>query len=205
MTLTTTTLDVCLQGIITHRNSEAYAILGQGMYLLQARTIYALPSEGRGQGRKSSATVALDLEADNEGFDQWLLENITGPDSGLRMSRRTAFNYMRAASAMGLTGSSTEEDLLALKEANAMAEKRLTDLYKPAALPDSSKPATPAAPGDPAQLWFDFEAELSANFAPESPQVKALYLLPVAKREAIETELRTALDVVRTVNQSLKK
>jgi len=205
MTLTTTTLDVCLAGLLTHRTNEAYAILGQGMYLLQARTIYAIPREARGQGRKSSATVALDLDADNEGFDQWMLENITGPESGLRMSRRTAFNYMRAASAMGLTGSSTEDDLQALKDANAMARKRLTDLYKPAALPDSSGPSAPAAPGDPAQLWFDFEAELSANFAPESPQVKALYLLPAEKRAAIENELRTALDVVRTVNQSLKK
>lgn len=201
-----TSLNACLDGIIAHRSREAYAILGQGMYLLRAASLFSIPAEGRGQGRKSIATVAIDLTEENPGFLQWLLENVTGPESRMGLSQRTCYNYMRAAAAMGLSSTSTEDDLTALQEANAMAERRLSDLYKPALEEGSRNPGgpPPEAPGGPEQLWLAFEVDLSEQFAPESLQVKALYQLPETKRDAIERQLRQALDVVREVNASLK-
>lgn len=199
------TLDDCLQGLIIHRSKEAYAAIGQGLWLLNACAINALPVSRRGQGRKSSVTVALDSEADqNAGFEQWLAENVTGPESPLRLSRRTCYNYMTAARNVGLQSGDGEDELAALQARNALAGLKLTDLYKLESGAEPTPKSAPSPPGGPEQLWLPFTTELSTLFEPESPTRKALYQVPQQELEALETRLRFALDAIREVKASRK-
>ena len=191
------TLPDCLHGLAAHRSSEAYAIIGQGLWLLKAQALHSTPVEARGQGRKSSPTVALDS---NEGFDRWLFDNVTGPETGFSLSRSSAFNYIRAAVAMGMTAEDDEDSITALREAKALEGKRMGDLYKPVPTlengTNAKKPGIAPAPGD---LWEHFQIELFDHFADESPTKRALYRMPIPQIEELETRLRTALDTVRTV------
>lgn len=192
------TLDECIEGMVRHRSREAYAILGQGLWLLKAAAIHGRAVGNRGQGRKSSPTVGLDSLDEIPGFDQWLQDYIAGPESPLRISRATCYNYMRAATAMGLTADSDEEDLAQMEADKALGDRRLTDLYKPA-LPAGSPPPSPTPPSQPEDSWRAFRGELLDQFRPESAAMKALYRMPPQEIEAIETQIRTALDVIKEV------
>lgn len=192
-------LTECLDGIIRHRRKEAYAILGQGMWLMNACNQHALPV-GRPAKQGNSATVALFPTEENAGFEQWLQENVSGPETGLQISRRTCYNYMKAAQAMGLKAGDGEEDLRALEEADAMAGKRISDLYKPA-LPEGGGGGGPPAPppGGPEQMWLPFRAELSILFEPDSQSRMALHAMPLPDLEGLEDQLRFGLDAIREI------
>lgn len=192
------TLDDCLHGIANHRTQEAWAIIAQGLWLLKAYAYHVIPTAQRGQGRKSGATPGPD--SGNAGFEEWLSGKITGAESPLRMSRASAYNYMAAARALGLTAEDDERKLEELKAANALEGKRLTDLYKlEAAGPKEKGPVNHTAPGTPRDAWDSMREELLKHFAEESSPRKALYQVEREYIDGLETDLRTALDVVRSV------
>jgi len=197
------TLPECLQGIARHRTHEAYAIIGQGLWLLKAAAIHSRPADSRGQGRKSTATIAVDSAEAKSGFEQWLLDNVSGPECSPKISMRTCYNYMQAAAALGLTADSDEDDLLALQEANALGARRISDLYKPVLEAGAKDPPRVAPPLDPIDYWDGFKRSLVEQFADESKNVIALYQLPRAEVDLIETQLRAALDTVRQVKADL--
>jgi hypothetical protein len=193
------TLPECLDGIARHRTNEAYAIAGQGLWLLKACRLHGSPADSRGQGLKSLTTVVIDSSTSSAGFLQWLQENVSGPECTPRISQGTCYNYMRAAAALGLTADSDEDDLLALRESNALGDRRISDLYKPA-LPENAERTTPSrAPALPEDWWGAFEEQLFTQFQPESAPVKALYLLPDTKLAELERQTENALHTIREV------
>ncbi len=203
----TYTLNDCIQGLINHRTREAYAIIGQGLWLLNALSLHALPVGERNQGRKSVATVATDFPPpENEGFIQWLRENVAGPESPLRLSQRTCYRYMAAARHMGLKAGDGEAELAALEARDALGGRRISDLYKQPALADApAPPKTPAPPPEgPEQMWLPFTTELYTLLEPESKSRLALYKMPAADLDAMEAHLRFGLDAIREVKSTRK-
>lgn len=198
--LTTNTLDACLAGVQRHAQNTLRGILGMGLYMLKAHAVFARPADARGQGRKSSATVALDS---NEGLDQWLTENITP----LGISRRSAYNYMTAAR-VWLTADSTEEDLALLHLDGIKA----TDLYKlnAPAIPQLKPPISDAEKAT--QLWLPLWSELDEYGMPEGQTASALWQLPLVSADPaqpsltmLETKLRTTLDLIKEVREEKSK
>ncbi len=200
------TLDDCLHGIKTHRSREAWAILGQGLWLLKASALNSIPQAQRKQGKNLTATVAVRSEpGTNPGFEQWLNDHVSGPESALRLSNRTAYNYMAAAQALGLTAEDDEEKLAELEAANALDGRRISDLYKSPPALGNGKKSSESTPSEPGQIWFQFENALLDQFREESPARKALYLMPSNKLEEIETQMRHGLDVIRTIKSEMAK
>jgi len=209
--ITSYTLEDCLAYLGQHREKQAWSIIGVGLHLIKARALHARPANDRGQGRKSSATVDLigkssatvDLIGENPGFEQWLTDYVCSPDAGFSLSRSSAYNYMRAATNLGLTAEDDDASLLALQEARALEGKRLRDLYKPVLAEGAKEPPRVAPPLDPIDYWDGFKRSLVEQFADESKNVIALYQLPRAEVDMIETQLRAALDTVRQVKADL--
>jgi hypothetical protein len=109
---------------------------------------------------------------------------------------------MKAAQAMGLKAGDGEDELRALEEADALAGRRISDLYKSLPAPgESSGPPAPP-PGGPEQMWQPFRAELSILFEPESKSRLALYEMPVPELDQLEDQLRFGLDAIREIKAS---
>ena len=192
------TLPDCLLGFESHRSAEAYAIIGQGLWLMKAQALHCLPQKDRGQGRKSSPTGCTEVGL--AGFEGWLDEHVCGPDNYFIISKSTVYNYIRAAAALGLTAADDDDSLQALREKNAMEGKRLRDLYKPVpTLENGSNGRTPSPPSKPEDYWNGFDGPILRQFAPESQSVMALYQLPEPHLDSLENTIRTALDVIKEV------
>ena len=176
--------------------------VGMGLYLMKAQAIHARPIAERGQGRKSSATVALDSAV--QGFDQWINENL----AGLEISRRSCYNYMNAARNCGLHADSTDEDVAQLD----LAGRKAKELYAGADAP-APKPLPPVTEGHAAeQLWLPLWDDMHRYAAPEGPEAKALWKLPVVSAdpkqpslEALEIKLRATLDLITEVKTARAK
>jgi len=195
-TAITITAEACADGVRRHCLTEHSHKLMQGYYLLQARAVFALPAEARGQGRKSSATVALDLRSEESsiGFDQFITEELAG-----FVSRRTAFNYMTAASRAGIDLAMSEPEAEAAATAFMQGEMTLSALYK--ALPNGGSDVQPSMtppPVEPEQMWMEFGYDFAQQFAPESKAVRMLPLLGVEK-------LQTLLDHLKVAEQTVKE
>jgi len=191
------TLETCLAGIRAQSGHALRGILGMGQHLVQAQAIFTLPAGQRGQGRKSSATVALD--SGNEGFDQWMAENVLP----LGISRRTAYNYMAAAGRMGLGPGSTDADLAALD----LVGRKATDLYKldgPKGTPEKAPQISAQAAA--CQLWLPLWDQLADAASPTAPTATALWHLPLVSADptqpslaGMETKLRGSLDLIKEI------
>lgn len=192
----------CAQGVKDHAVSEHAHKIVQGWFLLHAAAQHALPPSERGQGKKSSPTVGLEItpDAKTPGFDAWLEGSLKG-----FIGRSTAFNYMAAAKRVGLTLSMTEADALAVAT-KALESLKLSELYKPAAA--ALPPAPPAAPDKTqalVQTWLDFGDHLTHLTADESAEQKALFSLPLNKLTELEETTRRALDVIKAARAAVKK
>lgn len=197
------TAQECAQGARRYARKSLVGLIGMGLYFLKAHQLF-----GRSTGRpkaqaKNCATVAqLSEDAAPEGFDQWLSEAFEG--TGFTISRRTAYNYMRAAVRVGLTPASTDADVHAIEASGALEGKTPAALYAPEK-PADGPPPPPAPPEmKPEQLFLNFEAVVADFVAPESPYLKALGELDEAKLSAYEASLRVALDAVRETLEAKK-
>lgn len=195
--------DRCAEGIQRHAVSEHAHKMVQGWFLLHASTHYALPPADRGQGKKSSPTVGLDLISPdkNPGFDAWIQESLTG-----FISRSTAFNYMAAARRAGLTLDMTEDAALSAAQAALSGVARLSDLYKPET-DETKKPGLPPPPpkAPMVQAWLDFGSHADQLSAEESRKQKALFKLSLPELSRLQDQTRRALDVIKAAVDAAKK
>lgn len=194
----------CAQGVKDHAIAEHAHKVVQGWFLLHAAARHALPPAERGQGKKSSPTVGLEItpDAKTPGFDAWLEDSLKG-----YMGRSTAFNYMAAAKRAGLTLAMTEADALTAAKTALEGVAKLSDLYKPAAaaLPGSSPAPGPDKTQALVQTWLDFGDHLTHLTADESAEQKALFSLPLPKLIELEETTRRALDVIKAAKIAVKK
>jgi len=198
-TLTHTPADLAT-GALNHATRSIMGMVGMGLYFLKASAHFG----AQGRRRDLVQRVALsDGEDAPEGFKQWIQETFQAAPFSL--STRTAYNYMRMASRLGLTEASTEDDLAALEKSRALEGKTVRSLTSPADEKDPSRPR-PADPEiDPAQLLLPFENDLDDLLAPQSHASRALPLLSLPKLEDMERKLRTALDLVTEAKNSARR
>lgn len=190
--------DMCAEGVKRHAVSEHAHKIIQGWFFLHAAAHHALPAARRGQGRKSTATVALDLPSGpNEGFESWLKQTLEG------FSLRTAYNYLEAARRVGLTLDMTEDAALAAAQAALSGVARLSDLYKTDEAP--KKPGLPSGPAPLEQMWLDFAEHADQLSADESAEQKALFRLSLPDLKRLQESTRRAMDVIKAALDAAKK
>lgn len=192
MSLTLTiTAQQCAEGALRHARRSLLGMVGMGLYFIKAQQIFRLP----GGRPKTFPTVGNEEEA-SEGFVQWLAE--TFADAPFSVSRGSAYNYMRAASRMGLTPDSTEDDLEALEASGALAGKTARELYAPEAK-KSTEPPAPPPDIKPEQVWSEFTSTVAGYFAPQCEAMRALPRLPVPALEGLLASIEAARDNVREI------
>ncbi len=201
------TMESCAEGVCRHLAKEAWARIGMGLYFLKAQTILVLEASDRGQGRKSIETVSIDLSlaaaaTPPPGFVQFL-NGVFETKQWAAVTSRTAYNYMNAARKLGLTHESTDEDIEALKAANAIGDRRMKDLYRLGDLTDLSaeeqekKRLNPGSKDEVLQQqWFAFTDQMALYTAKQSKHLKFLARMPLPEVLGVRDTLRAALEQI---------
>lgn len=196
------------------RSKTGYGILGMGLALLKAHSLFASPG-GRPRNsdtvsEKTADTVSAVSESpsgsadtvsgDSEspsGFVAWLAENTD-------LNERTARRYITAARNAGLTESDDRESIARLESEGFLEGRTVTSLYgktqyqKTIEAPAEQK-ALPRE--EPVQLVLELEQDIRSWFGVGSRRRNILLEAPLPQLKQVEDELRHALDVVREARQ----
>ena len=114
-------MDECLHAIANFAGASLRGFIGIGVFCHKANAIFN--AQGKRTDLEPVATVAKGEPAPNEGFVQWIREELT---ERFGFSQRTIYNYMNAAKSVGFSAETTEDEILALD----ITGKKATDLYK---------------------------------------------------------------------------
>lgn len=203
--MTSDTLETCAVGAQKYAGKSLLSLIGMGLYMLKAHAITAQPTARKGAALNRCATVAHFGDGDAPaGFDQWLQE--TFQEAPVSISRRSAYNYIRAALRLGLTPDSTEADIDALEKSNALAGKSARQLYMPESSAGTERQPEKHHPKmEQGDLLLGWEMQMDDLLTPESPAQRALPLLPLQKLEEMERKIRTALDLITEAKTSARR
>ncbi len=108
--------------LLTKQTDIAYDMIEIGWILLQGKAAIDHGMSGKTNAAKNETDTVSDPIS---GFGKWVAETFA------EINERTARRYMNAARNMKLSADSTLEDVHALRAANALGDRRLTDLYLP--------------------------------------------------------------------------
>ncbi len=139
-----------------YQNEVIYDIVAKGLMLLKARETHlkqgqkTLVETVSTSAKKQARALAKQEEEGERGFLAWLESRFPGQSS------RTARNYMNAARNCALTSDHDLDDVEALRQAQALHEKKPTDLYR---LTDTPPPP-PGNSEQPRNLVTEVQMEL---------------------------------------------